>query len=344
MLELETVMKRGWNLVLTLSIAFVGAGMVSATEDDFEPPPPAEMQVNGRFMVEESNFDQWVFQGTGNATAGRARLVAMGTLKLNELIRVCDLTEAQQKKLKLAIHGDLTRFFEEVEVVRKKFLAVRNDQNAFNQIWQEINPLQTRQQAGLFGESSLFAKAVRRTLNEEQQAKYRAVTDERRRFRYRASVELTLISLSNTAALRHDQHDALAALLIEQTEPLLKFGQYDEQAVLFRLATLPSAKVRAILDDRQWKLIQPQLNQSRAMGGFLAQNGIIVAPKDAATGILGKIGNLEALFGGARGAFATSKVETVEDDADANDQAVRRQVDAPADALKPDQPPKEASR
>lgn len=334
-------MNRDWNLVLTLSIAVFGAGWVFATEDDIEPPPPAEMQGNGGFMVDESNFDQWVFQGAGNAKAGRARLVAMGTLKLNELVRVCDLTEAQHKKLKLAAHGDFKRFCEQVEVVRKKFLEIRNDQNAFNQIWQEIGPLQLKQQAGLYGESSFFAKTLRRTLNEEQQAKYRAVTDDRRRFRYRASVELAMISLSNTVPLRHDQHEALVKLLIEQTQPLLTFGQYDEQAILYGLSMLPAAKVRALLDDRQWKLLQPQLTQARGMEGFLAQSGVIVAPK---AGVKGFMGKLEALLGGARQAVVTTTVEVREDGVDAKDDAAEGQVDAPADALKPDQVRKGSSR
>lgn len=266
-----------WLRLLTLPIILLASFAFAADEDDDDPAAAA--QVNRGFFVQEENFDQWIFQGSGNAAVGKARIESSVKMKLAELRRVCDLTEAQSKKLSLAARGDMRQFLEDVEVVRQKFLKVRNDQNAFNQIWQEINPLQQRQAAGLFGESSFFAKTVRNTLTREQQEKYQVVLDDRRRFRYQAAVEVALHNLSNTIALRHDQHEAMFKLIIKETQPPLTFGSYDQYFVFYSLAKLPNAKLKPLLDDRQSKLLQPHLQQGRAMESTLMQYGMIEPPK-----------------------------------------------------------------
>ena len=267
-----------WLRLLALPLILLASFAFAADEDD-DDPPAAEAQANPRFFVQEENFDQWVFQGSVNAAAGKARIQSSVKMKLAELQRVCDLTDAQSKKLSLAARGDMRQFFDDVEIVRQKFLKVRNDQNAFNQIWQEINPLQQKQAAGLFGDSSFFAKTVRNTLTREQQEKYQVILDDRRRFRYQAAAEVALHNLSNTVGLRHDQHEAIFKLIIEETQPPLTFGQYDQYFVFYSLAKLPNAKLKPLLDDRQWKLLQPHLQQGRAMEANLMQQGMIEPAK-----------------------------------------------------------------
>ena len=321
--------KNLWAILALLAI-FLGSAVALAAPDDGEPPPPADAQVNHGFMMDEANFDQWIFQGSGNAAAGRARINSHLKLKLDELVRVCELTETQQKKLTLAARGDMKRFFDQVEEVRKKFLAVKNDPNGFNQIWQELSPLQQKQAAGLFGETSIYAKTLRKTLTDEQQAKYRIVVEERRRFRYRATIEVSLNTLGNTVALRHDQHEALLKLMVEETQPPYIFGQYDNYLVMYRLAQLPANRVKALLDERQWKLLQQQFTQARGMEAHLVQSGIIDAPKDTTGGILKSvrtfIGEAGFVAGGERG------------------DVVKERIDAPADALKPERPRKRAEQ
>lgn len=185
------------------------------------------------------------------------------------------LTDEQKQKLTLAAGGDVKRFFDEVETVRKKFMAVRKDQNAFGQIWQDIQPLQTKLATGLFGDRSLFAKTLHKTLAPEQVVKYDAIQEERKRFRYRAAIEVAIITLESTVPLRHDQREGLIKLLVDETQPPDAFGQQDQQYVLYALATVPKEQVKSLLDDRQWKLLEPQLNGHRNMKQFLMQNGVI---------------------------------------------------------------------
>ena len=351
-----------WNGTLMLLAVVLGSAAALASMDDFEPPPGGDAvnNNNGNFNVQEAQFDQWIYQGSGNPDAGRARINAHLKLKIDELVRVCALTEVQRHKLALAGRGDVKRFNDQVEEVRKKFLLVKNDQQKFNQIWQDINPLQQKLAAGLFGENSMFAKTVQKTLSEEQQAGFRRIDEEHRRFRYEAIILSALISFETTVGFRGNQHDELTKLLLTETKPPRAFGQYDSYFVMYSLSKLPAAKLKALLDDRQWKLLQQQLNQGRAMEQTLAQMGLIDAPKGKAAVRGGAGGFFGQLFGGgpvAMEAFAVDAVavdvavgEAIAVEAVANEPvAVAVAVDnvvvehgavnqsnGPADALKPE--------
>ena len=56
-------------------------------------------------------------------------------------------------------------------------------------IWQEIQPLQIELNTGLFGDDSLYAKTIRRTLSPEQAVRFESRSRERKVFRFRATVE-----------------------------------------------------------------------------------------------------------------------------------------------------------
>jgi hypothetical protein len=269
---------RRMPIVLVLCGLLLATAELRAAPDDREPPPEPEAAQQGQFADE--NFDQWVFQGFGNAEAGRKRITTGLTLQVDEVDRVCGLTDDQKQKLKLAGGGDSQRFFAEVEEVRKKFLANKNDQNAFGNIWQDIQPLQTKLAGGLFGDRSLFAKTLRRALSNEQIAKYDAVREERRQFRYRASIEAAVASLENSIALRDEQREIITKLLLERSQPPDAFGQNEFQFVLYRLSRLSMTKEESRLDERQWKALQQQLQGYRNMKQFLVQQGMLAKEGD----------------------------------------------------------------
>lgn len=251
---------------------------VFAAPDDIEPVEKA--QVEGEFNIDESNFDQWIFQGNGNAANGKERMKTRLNLQLAEIDRLCGLTTEQKEKLLLAARGDNKRFFDEVEIARKKFLAVRNDQNGFNQIWQDIQPLQRRVSVGLHGETSMFYKALRRTLNSEQMDRYQTLQDERRKYRYRASIEVALTTIEHNVPLKHSQHEAIVKLILEETPTPLAFGQYDQYLIMHHLSKLGEERVKPLLDERQWTLIKANFDQARGMEPFLIQQGILPKAED----------------------------------------------------------------
>ena len=274
----STVVMRTLTVVLTISLFAVTPSVGLGAVDDIVPAKQGVAVEDQMFQMDEANFDANVFQPSGNADQARIQMETKLKLQLSELNRVCELSDAQSHKLKLAASVDIKRFFGSVAVIRKKVKAGKINQQEWQEIWQEIQPLRTRQQAGLFGDSSFFAKSIRKTLNPEQLVKYEVLVNERRRFRYRASIAVAIVNLQNTVPLRRAQQQAIIKMLLEETQPPPVFGQYDQYLVMYQMARLPEEKFKPLFDEEQWKQLQVQFNQYRGMDQFLIQNGLI--PKE----------------------------------------------------------------
>jgi hypothetical protein len=164
--------------LLVLVIAAVGLGLVPtsarvslAAADDEEATPTAQPgQVNRSF------FDGVVFQAHGDANGARTAIELQLAGQLEELERVCGISDVQKDKIALAARGDMKRYFGQAEESRKKFFAMENDQLALRAFWlEDLKPLQTKLTVGLFSEGSLYAKTLRATLTAEQWKKYHKV-------------------------------------------------------------------------------------------------------------------------------------------------------------------------
>ncbi len=259
-------------LLVGLSAILPLTGSLRADDDEIVVLPaagnPAERdEVN-------INFDQQVFVGLPNAAAGRQRLEIQIKLQLAEIDRACQLTEAQKDRLALAARGDLHRFMEQVESVRRKFDAVKHDQEKLGQIWQDLQPLQNRQARGLTGQDTLLAKVVGKTLTDGQAKDFDTAQTERRKFRYEAAIGVALHSLEAWVALTKEQRQKLTKLLLDLPPPRV-FGQYDHFLVNYRLSKLPAAKLQPIFDARQWKALQQQLAQAPNMRQHLIEQGYL---------------------------------------------------------------------
>jgi hypothetical protein len=241
---------------------------------------PAKAAVARRVSSDEQ-FDQWVFQQDRNASAGRQRLNSLLTLQVDSIDRTCQVTDAQKKKLQLAGRGDIKRFFDRYETVKRKFQSVNGDQlngaaaqeQKLQEMWQDIRPLQMTLQAGLFQEDSLLYKSLQHTLTSEQFARYAAVACERREFRHRANIELAATTLEQNMPLRDAQRRELITLLLNQTKPPRRSGPYDTFLIMFQLGRLPEEKLKLIFDDVQWKVVSRHLAQFKGYEQMLRQAG-----------------------------------------------------------------------
>jgi hypothetical protein len=260
-----------------LAAMLAGTQLFAAPDDQVvtEPAAAGNVRVAPQRVQANVNFVQSVFPGATSADIGRQRLESRIALRLAEIDRVCQLSDAQKQKLRLAARGDLQRFLNEVDELRGKFEALKNDQQAMAQMWQEIRPLQLKQISGLTGEGSLLMKVLPTTLDRKQAASFQAVIDERRRFNYRSAIASSLTALEAAFVLRHSQREAIAKLLLEETRPPLTFGQHNHSVVMYRLASLPEEKVEPLLDERQWQVLREQFDQYRRMGPHLVEQGVI---------------------------------------------------------------------
>ncbi len=227
------------------------------------------------FMMTDDQFDQWVFGGPRNSRAGRNKLDSLLTLQVDDVARMCTLSEAQKKKLLLAGRGDIKRFFDQVEEKRKKFGKVKNDKTKFNEIYQELVPLQAALNSGLFGAGSIYSKTIRRVLSEEEDARYQRVIQDKNRFRYRAKIELVVAQLDQSVGLRDEQRRKLVELIMSETQLPTRFGQYDYYLVMYQAGQVAEAKLKPLFEDRQWALLNRQLNQMRGMEQFLRNQGLL---------------------------------------------------------------------
>ncbi|WP_010586576.1 hypothetical protein [Schlesneria paludicola] len=271
-----TVRGPGWRVrfvVLTLA-ALASVISAHAAPDDVpaaKPVQPAPQQ----FVMDEANLEANLFTPHGNAKIARQRIESKLKLQLDEMHHCCQLSEIQRQKLTFAASTDIKRYFDEVDAVRKKYREGKQDQEAWQNIWQEIHPLQMKLAAGLFGANSFFAKTVKTTLTEEQFAKYDTIVSERRQFRYRSSVEIVLTSIEETVPLRERQHDAIVNLLVEETQPPAAFGPYDQHVVCYYISRLPDTKLKSLLDARQWELLQNHVKRFRGTEQFLVEQGLL---------------------------------------------------------------------
>jgi hypothetical protein len=256
-----------WTLVLAAALwpAFVGSAA-------------------GQPQWTDENFDQWVFNRGGgqiqNAASAREELNRSLLLNIQDIDRVCKLTEAQKKKLQLAGRGDIKRFYDHYEVVKQKLHRLKprqqddNDwQEHWNELWQDINPLQTKIQTGLFHEDSLLHKSLRHTLTAEQQPRYQVQAEERRRFHHRASIELAVNSFEQSMPLRDAQRQELIALLLKELKPLRKSTQIEVHIVTVQMSLLPEDKLKPIFDRIQWKMVRAHLDNYKGSVQWLKLSG-----------------------------------------------------------------------
>lgn len=264
---------------LALLVLFTASSFAAEDEDDEPAQPGLQVQVQN-FEIQENQFDSWIFQNIPTAAAARKRLEEMLTLKMDDVDRACQLTEVQKKKLQLAGRGDILQFYEKVEVVRKKFLLVRKDQQKFNEIWQDISPLQVQFQAGLFNDDSFYHKTLRNMLKGEQLSKFAAVDGERRKFQYRAKVELVVAMLENALPMRDEQRQKLIKLIVDETKPPRSFGQQDYYIVMWNVSKIPEKTLKPLFTDAEWKVLNQQFQQVRGLEQWLKQSGALAKDEE----------------------------------------------------------------
>jgi hypothetical protein len=242
----------------------------------------------------DEQIERWVFQQYGNASRTRQRLESrLATHVLLDIDRTCRLTDAQMTKLHLAGRGDIKRFFDRYETVKRKLQSMNNDGPMISDALQRVSALQMSLQAGLFHEDSLLVKSLPNTLTQDQFARYVAMARARRATRHRESVldavamlklgfERSVTTLERTIVLRDEQRQALITLMTHETKPSRRPGPYDSQVLLLQLARLPEEKLKRLFDEDQWQIVNQQLIGYRHLEPMLERAGLMPTNDDGA--------------------------------------------------------------
>ncbi len=268
-------------LFLSTLVVFACAGPAAFAQDedlvDDAPVPVQQIQVQVVQAVNPDQIDQWVFNRWGGAVVAKSHLDADLTLRIDDLYRACSLTQLQMKKLKLAGHGDIKRYYDRVDDLKRKYVSSAGaPNNNWNNIWQEMQPLQMELNTGFFGENSIFVKTIKKTLTDDQAQRYDDLMRRRSVERQRATVEWFIVHIDKALGLTEDERTRLAELLITETPPPNRYGQGDFWYLMYQMSRLPEAKIKSIVDEPQWRLLSRQFAQARGMEPWLRTNGIIV--------------------------------------------------------------------
>jgi hypothetical protein len=269
---------------LFLAVAVLGIlGLPGPARAQDEDPPvaaPEEAQPAGPDdAMSDEQFEQWIFgKGAQNA---RKQFESWLGKQIDRADQTYRLSPGQKKKLDLAGRASLKRLFDRFETAREQLHRARGD---LGRIGPDLQDLQSFQQAPhdyLFGENSLFAKTLRRTLTPTQ-------LYARDQTAYRARVEWMASLLDKALGLTPDQHRRLASLIVEETPPLGRYGTFDYDAMMLQVSRLPPDRIRPILDEAQFRRLVDRFEQARRLESVLVGEGYVPAtppgPRSTAAG------------------------------------------------------------
>ncbi len=269
----------------------LGARTARAQDDEelVEEDAPAALAVPAdpnAFVLNEAQFNAWVFGNAAQLSGGMpAKLTALLGVQIAEMDRVCDLSDKQEKKLRLAGRGDIKRFFDRVEEKRRKFQGKSYDRNKIGEIYQEIQPLQASMNAGLFEGDALFAKIAERVLNEQQRQRYEGELRTRRTYQYKTQVALTINRLARSVGISAERQIKLQTLILRETRVPRRLGSNNVSyyVVLLEISRIPEQKLRPLFTEAQWPLIQIVLQQGQGMEPSLKTSGYLPAEEGDAS-------------------------------------------------------------
>ena len=254
--------------------------------DDSDDLPPVTVEVKDAAAGEDptANIDQWIFGGQGSAEA-RKKIDAALTRDLKRFDDKYQLTAAQKKKLELAGRRDVKRFFDRVDEAKAEYRRVKGDWNKMGNRIFEVQRVQNQPHSELFGDESMLAKTLKKTLTPEQVA----WNDKNV---YRAAVQWMAELLDKRLKLNADQHRRLVTLVVEETPPLKRYGSFDYDAIMFQMSRLPAEKLRQALDESQCRELALRFDQARRMEsiliseGYLSRGGRRRNPRDRRRGMV----------------------------------------------------------
>jgi hypothetical protein len=258
-------------ILLSGVVAVSPAAAQPAIELDADVVQPAQPV----FQLTPEQFDSWVFNGQINGKQWEPQLKTQLNMRIDFIDTVCKLSEAQKQKLTLAGRYDIKGFADQYEALKLQLQNKTYGQDKVNEAYQQVMPLQQVWNAGIFGEKSMLYKVLPKVLGPEQTEKYQQEELKRRKFRYMAKVKLTLASLENSLPFTAKQRQQFEELILAETPPPKRWGQYDNQVVLLQASKLPEAKLKEIFDDKQLKRLQTMLGQAKGLEQMLKQQGWI---------------------------------------------------------------------
>jgi hypothetical protein len=252
-------------------LAIASTARAQAPDEVEDDTPPVELVAEAD---ELADIEQWIFAGQG-APGARKKIEEALARDLARFDQKYALTPTQKKKLALAGRHDIKRYFDRVEAAKAEYRRVKGDWNRIGNQVAALQQAQNQPHSELFGDDSMLAKTLRKTLTAEQVAQQEKNV-------YRSRVEWMAGFLDKRLNLNWEQHRRLVALVTEETPPLKRYGSFDYDAIMFQMSRLPREKLRSALDEAQCRELALRFDQARRMENILVSEGYLAVGRPAA--------------------------------------------------------------
>ncbi|HUG18974.1 MAG TPA: hypothetical protein VMM56_08340 [Planctomycetaceae bacterium] len=234
--------------------------------------PVREIQIN------EQTIMSWIFNNRQSTDRVREELEEIIQTRIDLIVAACDLTPEQRAKLELAGAGDIHRFFNEYESLRRTIRIGNVSMEEYQEINQKVQPVRQKYSAGLHSRESLFAKAVPYVLDATQQSQYAEFERGRRKRQYESMVRGTVALIENEVPLTRDQREKFLKLILAEEAPLRVdvVSYYHVYMVLYRISKIPEEQLKPIFLENEWKVMKPLINRGQAYRQVLIREGLLV--------------------------------------------------------------------
>jgi hypothetical protein len=257
-----------WLLGVTI-VAVVSAGAVARAQNDGEREEGVEAsrpEDRQKFVAElqrlrlqrayKAQFDRWFAFQFRPRIGARNQLELRLAGRIRELDADCYLTAAQVKKLELAGRGDIKRFMDRVDNIRRTLEDPRSSVEDLRAARLGMIELDANAIKRLFGDDSLLCKTLAGMLDPEQVAAREKAIFGRNVIRHRTAVAAATTAIQANLDMNDEQCKRFAELLLRETRAPRRFGTAPDVAlVLFQASRIPEERIRPIFDDAQWRIL-----------------------------------------------------------------------------------------
>ena len=223
----------------------------------------AQVQVGGR-VRQADILSMYVFNGSDESTF-KKQLDDQTKLVVDLIAKVVSIDDSQKRKLNLAVAGDLTRFYRELEIVREKTkdLDIQN-QADMQKAWQEVMPVRKRADEGILSENSLFDKVLGSVLSLEQREQYNKYLRDKEIALFKAILRAAVSDMEKSLPLTSQQRTDLIELVEKKPFPRRITRAYHAYVGVILLGRLSDQETAAILDEHQQKTFNKLKQQYEA--------------------------------------------------------------------------------
>lgn len=225
--------------------------------------------------VDPVEFQGWIFGEIGRPEMPLSFLEEQIELQISRISSSIDLSDDQISHLRLAGRGDVKRFYDRMEQVRRHVVALSQEQKDDGSAHRLTMPLRKELRKGLFGGGSLFQKVVVTSLDDQQSAVLQRHLSRLNQLQTEIAVRTFVAKIGCYLPLTSVQRTKLTDVLLENVDSVGGDSNYRFHIVLYRFSCVPRQQYETFFDENQMQMIVELTRAGLEIGEHLKQEGEI---------------------------------------------------------------------